>query len=199
MVKMSPYVEKHEIDWATLWKSLDWEDESHRREAAHQRLHKRALQYAKPVEDADIVGDTHTLLVFHLGTETYAVDVMVVRGIRLLAEMTKITRVPGAPRFYRGVVNIRGQITSVLDLRLFFEMTVDEQSRPRELVIVQANKLEIGLLADHVEGVMTIPHEAIEPLEDTHYALGITMERQIVLDVEQMFTDDRLIIGGVDE
>ena len=196
---MPSNTQQHGIDWASLWKNLDWEDKEHQREAVLQRLHKRAVLYARAVEDAGIVGDTRTMLVFQLGAETYAVDVMVVRGIRLLAEMTKITRVPGAPRFYTGVVNIRGQITSVLDLRLFFDMTVDEQTQPRELVVARSNKLEIGLLADHVEGVLTIPQETIEPLEDMRYALGVTMGRLIVLDIEQIFEDERLIIGGTDE
>jgi chemotaxis signal transduction protein len=85
----------------------------------------------------------------------------------------------------------------VLDLRLFFDIPLGEQETPPgELILVRANQLEIGLLATHVEGVMTIPHAAIEPMEDTRYALGVTRERLVVLDIEQIFADERLIIGG---
>lgn len=184
----------NEIDWENVLKSLDWDDEDRQQEAIRERLRERARQYAIPVKDDQITGDTHTVLTFGLGAEAYGVDVMVLRGIRAL---NRITRVPGTPRFYVGVVNVRGQVISVLDLRLFFDIALGEQETlPGELILVRANQLEIGLLASHVEGVVTIPHTAIERMEDTRYALGVTRERLVVLDIEQIFADERLIIGG---
>ncbi len=187
-----------QIDWEEVWKTLEWGDDQ---EAVLQRrLHRRAEQYAVPLKKAyEIDSDAYTVLTFDLGAEKYGVDVAVVQAIHILS---KITRVPGTPHFYRGVVNVRGEITSVLDLRRFFAMSVDDgdiDSVPHELVIVRAAELEIGLLAHHVEGVMTIPQTAVEPVDDMNYALGVTMGRLVLLDISQMFTDTRLIVGGVEE
>lgn len=193
---MSEQHEDHTIDWDAVLRSLDWDDAAHTQAVLQQRLHQRAQQYAKPVVEAGFVGDVHTILAFQLGAETYGVNVMAVHGIRAVS---RIVRVPGTPRFYRGVVNVRGQVISVIDLRLYFDIGFDENDVPRELVLVRANQLEVGLLATHVEGTMTIPHAEIEPLDDMRYAFGVTKERLIVLDIEQLFHDERLIIGGSDE
>lgn len=184
------------IDWDAVLRSLDWDDEAHIQSALHQRLRQRAQQYARPVREERIEGDTHTILAFRLGEELYGVSVMVVHGIRPVSRMV---RVPGTPRFYRGVVNVRGQIISVMDLRLYFDLAFDDSEAPAELVLVRANQLEIGLLAHHVEGVMTIPHSEIEALDDMRYALGVTRERLVVLDIAQLFQDERLIVGAGDE
>ncbi len=190
--------EAQQINWEEVWKILEWGDDQ---EAALQRrLHRRAEQYAAPLKKTDAVdSDAYTVLAFDLGAEKYGVDVAVVQAIRMLKQ---ITRVPGTPHFYRGVVNVRGKITSVLDLRRFFDMSVDDSavdSVPQELVIARAAGLEIGLLAHHVEGVMTIPQAAVEPVDDMRYALGVTMGRLVLLDISQMFADTRLIVGGVEE
>jgi purine-binding chemotaxis protein CheW len=193
---MSDEIKTEGIDWEAVWKSLDWDAEDRQQQTIHERLRQRAAQYATPLREDRIEGETYTVLTFALGSETYGVDVTLVQGVRAV---TKITRVPGAPHFYRGVINVRGQIISVIDLRTFFEIDGDEQDPPRELIVVRANQLEIGLLARHVEGVMTVPQAAVELLEDMRYALGVTMERLVVLNIATMLEDERLIVGGGDE
>lgn len=193
---MSANTPKSGINWEAVWKELDWDDPTRQQDAVLERLRQRAKQYAAPLTEDKNLGDTHTLLTFRLGTEAYGVDVGVVQSVR---SVSKITRVPGIPHFYRGVVNVRGQIISVLDLRRFFEIAVDDRALPGELVVVRANRLEIGILAHHVEGVMRVPQAAIEPLEDVRYALGVTMQRLVVLDIVSLLEDDRLIIGGGEE
>lgn len=185
------------IDWQALWNELDWDDESRQEEMVRQRLQQRARQYASLLPDRE--QDTsaiRNMLVFKLGDEHYAIDVMLVRTVRPLS---KITPVPGTPPFYRGVVNIRGQIITVIDLRLFFDMDVDLRDIPGELIVVQANGLEVGVLAHQVRDVTVVTEGMIEPLEDVRYARGITEERVILLDAERLFEDERLIVGGVDE
>jgi purine-binding chemotaxis protein CheW len=185
------------IDWQAVWQSLDWGDEANSPEAIRRRLRQRAEQAAKPIKKPEIdTLSTFTGLTFTLGAEHYGVDVMLVQGARALGN---ITRVPGAPRFYRGVVNVRGQIITVIDLRLFFEMSYSEEDPPKELILVRSNNLELGLLAHHVEGVITVPRAAIEPLEDMRFAIGLTMGHIVMLDIERLCEDERLIVGGVDE
>jgi purine-binding chemotaxis protein CheW len=131
-----------------------------------------------------------------LGSEHYGVDVMLVQGVRTIGH---ITRVPGVPPFYRGVVNVRGQVITVLDLRLFFEMPGDGDAVPDELVIVGNGDLTLGLLAHNVEGVATIPLESIEPVDNMRYALGVTRTRLVLLDIQRLLQDDQLVVGGTDE
>lgn len=163
--------------------------------AIQARLRQRAAQYAAPLTEPDSAADRFTALTFDLGGERYGVDVMLVQAIRTAPH---ITPVPGSPRFYRGVVNLRGRITTVLDLRVFFDLNADDLQQPDELVVVRANRLEMALLAHHVRGVDDIPKAEIEPMTDMRYTFGVTPERLVLLDIAALFEDERLVIGGVD-
>lgn len=188
---------RQQIDWEAVWQTLNWDDETRHRVTEAARLRQRAEQYAAPPREAKSDEEALTVLAFELGDERYGVDVMLVRGVRSLS---KIARVPGIPAFYRGVVNVRGQILTVLDLRLFFDIpAANDDVGPDELVIVRSHNLEIGLLAHTVNGVVTVPREAVVPADNIRYALGVTAEKLVLLNIEQMFEDDRLIVGGKDD
>jgi purine-binding chemotaxis protein CheW len=187
--------EQQPINFQAIWDSLEWHDDT-QLAAIQKRLKQRAQQYAAPIKERTTPEDVENILSFQLGDEQYGVDVMLVRAVR---PVTKITRVPGTPAFYRGVINVRGQILSVLDLRLFFEVNANETYAPEELVIVRAIGLEIGLLAHHINGVVSIPHGAIHLPGDTRFARGVTEDRLVILNVGQIFESDRLIIGGAEE
>lgn len=120
---------------------------------------------------------------------------MLVQAVRTLP---RITPVPGVPAFYRGVVNLRGKITTVIDLRLFFDISTEEAAPPGELVVVRSNNLEMGLLAHYVQGVVSVPYALLEPMPDMRYARGVTADRLVLLDLAPLFEDNRLIIGDMD-
>lgn len=184
------------IDWSAVQRGLDWDSDERRDSEIKRRLEQRAKQYAAPIQSAES-GDILSLLAFRLGSERYAVNVMTVRGVRAAR---KITRVPGVPRFYRGVVNVRGQIITVLDLRLLFETSTTIDDEADELVIVRGeHTVEIGLLAGHVEGVLSVPREAVHPVEDVRFVFGVTAERLVLLDIDRMLNDRRLIVSGKSE
>jgi purine-binding chemotaxis protein CheW len=190
---------QRQIDWEAVWKTLNWDDDARQQTAERERLRQRAEHYAAPAREETVLPENaRTVLTFDLGAERYGIDVMVVRGIRTLGS---VSRVPGVPAFYRGIINVRGQIISVIDLRTFFQMPFDPHSvvANEEIVIARANKLEIALLAHQVNGVETISPSAITSVDHMPYAIGITPERLILLDVPQLFADERLIIGGVNE
>lgn len=184
------------IDWKAIWQDLDWDNPARQEEVTRQRLSHRARQYAALVSEAQDDARLLTVLTFDLGTERYAVDVMQVRGVRTLPH---VTPVPGIPPFYRGVVNLRGQIITVMDLRIFFGLPADDQKLPGELVIARANDLELGLLTHHVRGVESLSTQELEPLGDVRYARGVTASRTVLLDIAAIFGDERLVIGGGDE
>lgn len=194
------------IDWDALLRELDWQDDDdHQQRLLQERLKTRAQQYAQPKTTSDGAANEatgtdealYTALTFTLDDETYALDVMAVRGVRAV---THITRVPGVPPFYRGVMNVRGQIYTVLDLRIFFHMAgngvdMPQVAMPDEALLVTAENLSLALVAHRVNDVLRLSPDQIEPL-DMPYTLGMTINRVIVLDIHALFADDRLIIGG---
>lgn len=177
-----------------IWKGLDWDNPERRLEVEQERLRQRARQYAVAAShDDDDAEQGENLLTFHLGTERYGIDVMLVRGVR---SEQKITPVPGVPNFYRGVINVRGQIVTVLDLRYLLSVGSPEMhTPPTEVMITQANGLRLGLLAHKVNGVENIPRSAISPIDHLPYSQGVTTDRLIVLNLQRLFEDPRLMVG----
>lgn len=193
---MAPLDDPTAIDWKALWREIDWDNEEHQKKAAAERLNKRARQYASLPPEEEEEASKRYVLTFLLGKERYAIDVRIVRTVR---SVEKLFPVPGTPHFYPGVMNVRGQIVTVLDLRLFFEMHIDEKAPPREVIVVTINNLTIGLLAHHVYDVISVPANVVESIDDVRYAHGVTSDRLVLLDIARMFEDSRLIVGGIDE
>ena len=142
------------------------------------------------------------LVVFELNDEAYGVNVAYVQSI---IPMQDIVTVPGAPVFIEGVVNLRGAVVPVIDLRVRFGLLEETGAegaltgRPKAvIVIVEFNKLQVGLIVDKVTEVIKIPDTAIEPPSpllasvDTAYLRGIGKlgdDRVIILlDLARVFS-----------
>ena len=181
-------------DLQALWEELNQSDDERSRQVLEEILSQRARSYAAPIRESKSYSeeDVYQVLSFKLGSESYGIDVAIIRGIRPLE---RLTRVPSAPEFYRGVVNVRGQIISVLDLRAFFGIEASEKFPKPELVLVGSGDMILGLLAERVDDVETIPRSMVEPVEMT-YARGISQSRLILLDIISLLNDERLIVGG---
>jgi len=184
---------KKKSDLQTLWEELNQSDAERSRQILEATLRQRAQSYAAPLRETQTYAEDeiYQVLSFQLGSESYGVDVAVIRGIRPLE---RLTRVPSVPNFYEGVVNVRGQIISVLDLRAFFGMDAPEIDNA-ELVLVGAADMTLALLAERVEDVEMIPRTAVEPVEMS-YSRGISHSRLIILDMLSLLNDERLIVGG---
>ncbi len=146
------------------------------------------------------------LVVFELGDETYGVNVTQVQSI---LPMQKIMAVPGAPSFVEGVVNLRGAVIPVVDLRSRFELSLSSnpdsenggQTKEQKavIVIVELKGQQIGLIVDKVTEVIKIDETAIEPPSpllasvDTTYLRGIGKLKEglvILLDLARIFSLD---------
>lgn len=185
---------KTPTDLQTLWEELTQSEEVQRKRIRDARYEQRAKQYAAPQDEAISYSEdeVYEVLVFQLGAERYGIDAAIVTGVR---PAEKITRVPSVPEFYRGVVNIRGQIISVLDLRLFFGLSVAEDTALNELILVETPNLALALVANYIEEVQVIPRTTVETV-DMRYAVGVTSNRIVIIDPEYLLSDERLIIGG---
>lgn len=100
------------------------------------------------------------VIVFQLNDEEYGVPVGQVRSIERLQH---ITRVPGTQDFVKGVINLRGVVTPIIDLRKRFDFSNVEYSELTRIIIVAVEDLEVGLIVDGANDVIDIPSSNIEP------------------------------------
>lgn len=123
------------------------------------------------------IRETRQYLTFKLAQEVFAVDVEKVREI---LELTTITKVPKTPEYMRGVINLRGSVVPVMDLRLKFGMPASERTVDTCIVVVEVlhenDVMVIGALADSVQEVFELEPEQIEPPPQ----LGITMNTDLI-------------------
>jgi len=134
---------------------------------------------------------------FLLAHENYAVESRYVQEISPLKELTAL---PGTPPFILGIINFRGHILTVIDLRYFFNLPQKGLTGLNKVIIVQASETKIGILADTIHGIKSIPVNELQPPLPAmtgirgEYIKGLTGERLAVLDLEKLLSDKRIIV-----
>lgn len=104
--------------------------------------------------------DEIQLVVFKLGREEYGVSILQVQEIK---RMTDITRVPHTPDYIKGVMNLRGSVLPVLDLKKRLSLPPQEYSDDTRIIIVKVEDITLGIIVDAVSEVLTIGQQSIEP------------------------------------
>ena len=130
-------------------------------------------------------GKTLQVVTFALGSEEYGVDIAQVQEIN---RMVTITHVPRAPQFMEGVINLRGQLIPIIDLRSRFGMERSERTKNTRIVVTEIGSKRIGMVVDSVSEVLRIPVEQIEDAPD----LVAGVDTEYIRGVGKM--GDRLII-----
>jgi len=134
------------------------------------------------------------VIVFQLEEEDYAVSVSQVGSIE---RIQPITRVPQTEAFVKGVINLRGVITPVIDIRVRFGLEEKEYTESSRIIIVYLDEMEVGLIVDSANDVTDIPKAAIEPAPevigavDTDYIEGVAKVDDrllILLDLQRVLT-----------
>ncbi len=161
------------------------------------RIAARTAQLARTFERVDAEG-TRNALVFRLGSERYAWPV---ENVRSIGELPHVTPVPFAPAHYRGVISLRGQVLSVLDLRVY--LGLPPVDTPPNMIIVigdgaAESKLEIGVLADDVHD-MTPFMRAEVTASVSDLITGITAEGVSLLDADALLAREWRRAQGVIE
>ncbi len=114
----------------------------------------------KNINDTVRMNQEIQLVVFDLAGEFYGVDI---GDVREIIRMQGITRIPGAPRFVEGVINLRGKVVPVLDLRKRLNRQVKDQTKDSRIVVVSFDGKDVGVIVDGVNEVLRIPLASIEP------------------------------------
>jgi purine-binding chemotaxis protein CheW len=138
-------------------------------------------------------------LIFFLKQEEYGIEILKVQEI---IGIQPITRVPRTPEFVKGVINLRGKIIPVTDLRAKFNLEEREESSETCIIVVRTNGVEIGVIVDRVSEVLDISDAEIEDVPSfgsdvsTDYLLGIgnTNGRvRLLLNIEKILTTQEAI------
>jgi purine-binding chemotaxis protein CheW len=132
------------------------------------------------------------LVVFTLANETYGIAISTVNEI---IRMQDITEVPRTPDFVEGVINLRGRIVPVIDLRKRFGLEAAEATQASRIMVVELQGLTVGMIVDSVSEVLRLPTDSIEPTPaiasgvDSAYLKGVGKwdDRLIILlDIEKV-------------
>jgi len=162
-----------------------------------QKLRERARELAmEPVKD-DKDQMVMEVIRFSMGNEIYAVESAFVRDVAPLKDLTPL---PGLPDFILGLINLRGEILSVVNLKYFFNLPGTGLSELNKVIFLQNDQIEFGILADELLGRSSILSSSIQPLLTTvtgigsEYLAGITQDRIIILNAGRMLSDPRMLI-----
>jgi len=203
--KTIPYLEQES--------GIDW-DEVHRRienarmlldqkaapspEETRSILKQRAMVLAQEPEQAGSAQDFIEILEFRLSQETYGIESAFVREVYPLKDLTPL---PCTPSFVLGIINVRGQILSVIDLKKFFNLQEKGLGDLNKVIIIHNESMEFGILADIILGTRSISPEAIQdpPVTVTgigaEYLKGLTMEHLIILDAKKILEDEKIVVN----
>jgi purine-binding chemotaxis protein CheW len=142
-----------------------------------------------------VAQEERQLVIFDLAGEAYGVDINAVQGI---IRMQTITKVPRTPDFVEGVINLRGEVIPVVDLRKRFGLTATDETKDSRIVVVYIGEQQVGMVVDAVTEVLRIAADSIEPPSsvitsaDSAYLLGIAkLEDRLItlLDLEQALSE----------
>lgn len=138
-------------------------------------------------------GEVLQLVSFQLGQEEFAIDIL---GVQEIIRLVEITPVPNAPYYVEGVVNLRGKVIPIINLRSRFGLPEVEPTKDTRIIVVEVEHSILGFIVDSVEEVLRLPEEVIEPppttgrggSDDFHKGVGRVEGRLLILlDLELLF------------
>jgi purine-binding chemotaxis protein CheW len=139
--------------------------------------------------------DLLQLVSFKIGEEEFGVDILKVQEINRLVAITKV---PRSPDFVEGVINLRGKVIPIIDLRKRFMMETKESDKDTRIVVVDIENQVMGMVVDAVSEVLRLPRKTIEPAPeittsvDSEYIKGVAKLEDrllIFLDLSRVFSE----------
>jgi purine-binding chemotaxis protein CheW len=160
-------------------------------------LRARAKNLAQEPESKGEAEECLEALAFRLAHETYAIET---RFIREVYPLTELTPLPCTPDYIYGIINIRGQILTIIDMKKFFGLPEKGITNLNRVIVVQEEDMALGILADEIIGILNIPKSDLNTLLPTMtgihagYIKGVNGEGIILLDMERFLNDRQLIV-----
>lgn len=124
-------------------------------------------------------------IAFHIGAQTFCIDIMAVREIR---GWTPATPLPHAPSFVRGVINLRGAVLPVIDLAARLGFARSEPTARHAVIVAQSGGQVTGLLVDAVSNILTLTPQSIQPTPEVASEIARAFIRGVVASGDQMIT-----------
>ncbi len=191
------------IDWAAVHRRLETirvaleegVTPSPERKKAVLRARAKAMTQ-EPAQPRDEASELE-VVEFRLAHESYGLESRFVREVYPLKEFAPI---PCTPSFVLGIVNVRGQLFSVVDLRKFFDLPIKGLTDLNQVIILQTDTMEFGVLADAILGVRQISRGNLQSSLPTltglraEFLLGVTPERTVILDAAKLLASQDLIV-----
>jgi purine-binding chemotaxis protein CheW len=147
----------------------------------------------------DVLVKMVELLTFTLGDEEYAIDILKVQEIR---GYEAVTRIANTPNFIKGVINLRGVIVPIVDMRIKFDLGEPVYNEFTVVIILNIGKRVIGIVVDGVSDVVSLTEDEIHPAPefgtfDTQFLTGLATidERMLILvDIERLMSSDEMAL-----
>ena len=142
--------------------------------------------------------DTHEFLAFTLGQEEYGIDILKVQEIR---GYESVTRIANSPEYIKGVVNLRGTIVPIVDMRIKFNLGIPTYDQFTVVIILNIGTHVMGMVVDSVSDVTTLTQEQIRPapemgsIFETNYLIGLgTLDDRmlILVDIEKLMSSKEM-------
>ncbi|MGJ9419520.1 chemotaxis protein CheW [Massilia sp. CMS3.1] len=155
------------------------------------------------LEQTNNTGDIEVLS-FRLGSEEYGISILTVQEIR---GHEAVTRIASAPAWLKGVINLRGQIVPIVDMRLRFKLGSAHDDGFTVVIILNIGQQVIGMVVDSVSDVVTLTREQVRPAPslggsidaDCLHGLGTVGERMLILlDIERLMTAPEMGLVGAE-
>ena len=143
-------------------------------------------------------GESLMVVEFLLSPERYGIESACVSEVLSLKE---ITQIPGAPAFVTGVMNVRGKIISILNLKLLFSLKVIGLTELNKIILLKRDQMEFGIVTDAIAGTrkvflntLSTPPATLHGIE-AEYIKGITPDGLILLDGAHLLENKSLIVN----
>jgi len=167
------------------------------KEQKERILKQRAELLSKVTANSESDVERYDVLEFLMGNEKYAIESTHVSEVYPIQDLSPL---PCTPRFVLGVINVRGQILCVIDLRAVFDLSVDAGAGVNKIIILRTAEMEVGVRADAILGVRSISEAEIYPAPATltgpraEFLKGVTDASVALLDVPKILSDKRIIV-----
>ena len=192
-----------EIEWGNILRRLETARKSAEQgfqlapEQQRKILTARAKALAREPASKKAEEEYLQVVEFSLAYERYAIESARVSEVYPLKEFTPV---PCTPPFVFGMVNVRGRILSVIDIKKFFGLPEKGLGDLNKIIIMRKDEMEFGILADSIVGTQSIPFSDIQPSLPTltgiraEYLKGVTKERLVILDAEKILSAEKIVV-----